>query len=447
MTPERARPAMDSRPLRLGYVVKRFPRLSQTFFLNEIIALRRQGHDVQVFSLTDPEPADRALVPEACGIPVVSLDQTGDAALFRALLYALRQHPLRLLRTLALMPLWAWRDKGLWTSLREALVLAPAADRLRLDHLHAHLRFAGDCLWLVGTLTGRRWSFTAHAKDIHVGNQFLTEKLVAAAHVVTVCDYNKAVLARRLVSSRHGKVHVIRPFLAAELLAQTPAAPSDPGHDALRIACVARCVPKKGLHILIRAIACLRDRGLAVRATLIGDGPQRRPLQDLVADLALDAMVALPGAATAARVRELLAQSHCLVLAAMRAPDGDIDATPTVLGEAMALGLPVVSTRLAGIPEIVPEGAGLLVAPGDPDALADALAEIAALPAGQRRAMGERGRRFVQAHWNGDQDVHRLIALFREAGLHAAQGSSAVLDRRHRIGSNLAGHHPSETNR
>jgi colanic acid/amylovoran biosynthesis glycosyltransferase len=115
------------------------------------------------------------------------------------------------------------------------------------------------------------------------------------------------------------------------------------------------------------------------------------------------------------KVRRMLLTADCFVLAAVIAPDGDSDATPTVLGEAMALGLPVISTRVAGIPEIVPEGAGLLVRPGDPQALAEAIAQVAALADAERHAMGQQGRAFVHRHWNGARDAPALAAWFQQA--------------------------------
>lgn len=399
--------------LRVGYVVRRFPRLSQSFVLNEVAAVLRAGHKVQVFSLVEASDEDRAMVQAANKIPVLGASRVGLDGFARDLLHALWRNPRRLIRTLKLVS--SRHDSELWEALWQALRISRVAERLGLDHLHAHLRFGSDCLWLVGQMTGRRWTFTAHALDIHVNNRYLTEKLAEAAQVVTVCDFNKAVLRSRMGTAGEDKIHIIRPFLAPELIDAVLQPPLATKHDELRIACVCRLVPKKGVDVLIQAVALLRDRALKVRLTLVGDGPERQRLGTDIANAGLGARVWLAGPANAAGVRELLVMSDCFVLASRSAPDGDSDATPTVLGEAMAMGLPVVSTRFAGIPEIVPEGAGLLVPPGDAAALADAIAEIASMPAARRRAMGECGRRFVREHWNGDKDVHRLLAIFQTA--------------------------------
>lgn len=242
-------------------------------------------------------------------------------------------------------------------------------------------------------------------------SRFLARELAAADFAITVCQHNKGLMCAREPRSA-GKIQVIRPFLSAELLRKPPRACAN-ADPPLRLLSVSRLVPKKGAHVLVEAVRKLRSRGIAVRAKIVGEGRERPRLEAVIAALDVGAHVALVGAKQPKAVHTLLDGADCFVIASVPAPDGDADAAPTVLGEAMAKGLPVISTRLNGIPEIVPEGAGLLVAPGDAGALADAIAEIASMSAEQRRAMGARGRQFVQEHWNGDKDVHRLIALFR----------------------------------
>ena len=134
----------------------------------------------------------------------------------------------------------------------------------------------------------------------------------------------------------------------------------------------------------------------------------------MIKELNLCENVSLPGPMGALGIRDLLSSCDCFALASVQVENGDSDATPTVLGEAMAMGLPVVSTRVAGIPEIVPEGAGLLVKPSDATALADAIEAIFKLSPKARRAMGEAGRAFVHAHWNPDLDAARLARLFAQ---------------------------------
>lgn len=408
----RARPTPGSNSVpqpRLGYFLGIFPRLSQTFVLEEILALRRIGCTVTVFSMAAPTATDLALVPGAAGIHCLYLERFRAIALARATIRILARSPWRLLRT-ALVVLYQ-RDRALWRTFGAALLAVREIDRLRLDHLHAHLRSGSDCLWLVGQLTGRPWTFTAHARDIYVWNRYLDRKLAAAARVITVCDFNRALLAARLDADGLDKIHVIRPFLAPELLATQPISP--PLGDPFRLVSVCRLEPKKGLDLLLEAMALLRDRHLPITLTIVGDGSQWSLLFDLVRRLSLEALVTFAGRCNAAQVRAVLSAAHCAVLPARRAPDGDSDATPMVLGEAMALGLPVISTRLSGIPEIVPPGAGLLVEPEEPLALANAVAEIAAMPSQHRLDMGRIGRRFVMEHWNGDRDIHCLVRVFR----------------------------------
>jgi glycosyltransferase involved in cell wall biosynthesis len=307
------------------------------------------------------------------------------------------------------------RDPDRWASFRQALVLARLLRTARPDHLHAHLRRGGDVARLTDALTRCGYSFTAHARDIYVRNADLPAKLAAASFVVTVCEYNRALLAR-IEPRCSERIRVLHPFLGRDLFLSAPAAPARATQgQPLRFVTICRLVPKKGVAVLLDALHLSAHSGQQLHLTIAGDGCERGRLEQQIQALDLGAQVTLAGAVDAAGVRRLLMEADCFVLASLVAPDGDSDATPTVLGEAMALGVPVVSTRVAGIPEIVPKGAGLLVKPADPRALADAIATIASLSPAERRAMGQRGRAFVESYWNGARDAPKLVAWFQQA--------------------------------
>jgi glycosyltransferase involved in cell wall biosynthesis len=413
--PRKRPPTPGSEPplqLRLGYVLGGFPRLSQTFVRNEIRALERLGHQVRVFSLEAPKAADTALAAEASDRPVHYLEPIPSLRSLHALLWMLPRHPLRLVQTVALVA--ASGDADLRIALRRALVLAPLIAAAQPDHLHSHLYRGSNTLWLLNRLTGVSYSLTGHARDIYLKTRYLSRKLAAADLIVTVCDANRTRLARHLADGDR-RIRVIHPFLDRSLFdaARLTGAPIR-NDGPLRILCVCRLAPKKGVDVLLRALSLLRGNGLSMSAIVIGEGPERDRLAALREQLRLTDSVAMPGARAPTDVRAAMQASDCFVLPARIAANGDSDATPTVLGEAMALGLPVISSRIGGIPEVVPTDAGLLVRPGDPEALAAAIAAVAAMPVDERRAMGAGGRSFVEQHWHPDHDAKRLAALFRE---------------------------------
>ncbi|WP_295887771.1 glycosyltransferase [uncultured Thiohalocapsa sp.] len=406
-------------PLQIGYVLRRFPTRSRTFVTNEILALERRGHRITVLAL-NTRPEDLALaIPGAAGRPVRRLSQGASRRWPAALLWLLRAHPLRLARTLV----WVLSRprRYLWRVFTRAVLVARQAERDGLGHLHAHLLMGTDVAWMTHRLTGIGFSFTAHSANIFVPKKtvLLGPELCDACFAVTVCESNRRLMAT-YAPAAFKKIQVIRPFLRRALLADPPIGRTGEGNCPLQLVSVSRLVAKKGVEVLIRAVKRLSDRGIAVQTTIVGDGEERARLTALIESLGMAGQVSLPGATDAAGVQALLAAADCFVLASVRADNGDSDATPTVLGEAMAMRLPVVSTQIGGIPESVPEGAGVLVPPDDPQALADAIAAVAALSPEERRRMGARGRAFVEAHWHPDKDAERLDALFE----HAMRGRS-----------------------
>ena len=171
---------------------------------------------------------------------------------------------------------------------------------------------------------------------------------------------------------------------------------------------------KKGHHVLIRAAAALRDRGIDFRLTIVGEGPERERLEDLVRELGLDGRVWLPGAEPPEHVRERLLAADLFVLACTTAANGDLDGIPISLMEAMAIGVPVVSTRLSGVPELIEDGEeGLLSEPDDTAGLADAIGAILADPL-RAEAMADRARSKVEREYEIGASVARMAAELRE---------------------------------
>jgi glycosyltransferase involved in cell wall biosynthesis len=413
------------RPLHLGYVLRIFPALPQTFILNEISALERLGYKITVFGLNNPGSNAFRQVPEAKGYSVIYLYGQGIITVSKAVVWLIRHHFKGFFNTL--LKVIFEGDGHLWKAFHRALLLARAAEKAGVGHLHAHLRFGTEVVWLTHSLTGRSYSFTAHSGNLFMAakSRYLPAAFAETDFAVTVCGFNQSILAANKPQDTT-KIHVIRPFLGPEWYGKRINYPVHlAGTRALRLASVSRLVPKKGIDILISALHGVLGRGIAVHLSIIGDGPERSRLETQIQTLGLEAQVTLLGAKGPAEVKSLLEASDCFVLASRLAPNGDSDATPTVLGEAMAVGLPVISTRIAGIPEIVPDDAGWLVQPGEAGPLTEAIVALAEMTVAQRHALGENGRRHVHVHWNSEQDALRLAGLFTSAVQRRATTSSS----------------------
>jgi glycosyltransferase involved in cell wall biosynthesis len=321
--------------MRVCYVLKRFPRLSQTFVLEELLELQRQG------------------VPLA----VVARGGPGGETPFRALL---TRFPVEY------MPPGADEQ---WV-----------ASRLRaLGATHVHAHFAGWAAEMAARATSRAglpYTFTAHATDIYrtgLDESALVERMSGARAVVTVTDANRRHLQRMLARHDRG-ARVLRIYNGVDVHRLHPVLA---GRDRDLVVGVGRLVTKKGHAVLVEAIRQLRERQVAVRLTVVGDGPLRENLERQVRDSRLTETVTLLGARPHEEVLGLLSRATTFALPSTVADDGDRDALPTVVLEAMALATPVVSTTVSGIPEQVDSGrTGLLVPPDDPGALADALQRL-----------------------------------------------------------------------
>ncbi len=393
----------------LGYVLKVFPRLSETFVINEIRALEASGEQVCVFSLHAPEAAVPHRILQELRCPVFVVDRTdvpSDAAIVGTRKRLERQLPQEPTLRAKLLP-------RKYVSL--AMRLAGLAAQQHVVRLHAHFASrAGHVAALAAALCGCPYSITAHAKDIYhsdVDQELLRWKIAGAACVVTVTDFNQHHL-RTLVADIPGAPEKIFRLYNGVDLNRFGVSDSPPRPRPLIVA-VGRLVEKKGFAVLIEACRRLRAHAQEFDCEIIGGGPEEEALRIQIAHAGLEETVALRGVLPTEEVAARLQAATVVVLPCIVGQDGNVDALPTVLLEAMASGRPVVSTRLSGIPEIVADGrTGLLVPPGDPAALAEALAAILNDPA-RGHALGRAGRRRAEERFDLAANVLRLRTLFR----------------------------------
>ena len=364
------------------YILKWFPRLSQTFVLDELLELQRQGADLVIVALKAPAaPEPLQAQYRELRAPVHYLAEFGQ-------------------------------DLPSAPTDVQAAALAPWLREQGVEHVHAHFAtWAAGLAVTVGKLTGIPVSFTAHARDIfhaRVEPRVLAGRIAQAQFVVTVSDYNKRYLDGLLRAE--GKAgNVIRLYNGVDVRhLEADAAPKQPD----LVVGVGRLVAKKGFDYLVDACRLLRERGRRVRCVIVGEGEEREALAQQVARAGLEQDVVLVGALPRAEVARLIRQAAVVALPCVVDPEGDRDGLPTVLLEAMALGTPVISTRVAGIPEMIDDGhSGLLVDERDAPALADAIAAVLDSPALQARLRAAAVER-VQRDFSLTGNVRRLRASF-----------------------------------
>ncbi len=398
-----------SKSMRLAYVLKRFPRISETFIAAELIELQRQGERVTVFALSRPdEPFTHGFL-EGLRSQVVYLPHRPlhePLRVARALARVVRSEPRGWLRAAA-ASLWPPRLRG-WRRLLQATVLRDALERAEIDHVHAHFATAAARLAkLACQMGGPSYSVTAHAKDIYhqdVRLDHLRDKLADAAFVATVSRANRDYLQAVLATSDH--LHVVPNAIDLRRFDGLTAN----GSDTDTILTVARLVEKKGLGDLVDACGILTRDGRHVRLEVVGDGPLRADLELAATRQGVPAI--FHGALPHERVAALYRRAAVFCLPCVIASNGDRDGLPTSVLEAMALGVPVVTTAVNGLAEaVLHEHTGLVVPERDPPALADALARLL-VDRALADSLASEARRHIELNFTLERSVALLRSLF-----------------------------------
>lgn len=400
--------------MRLAYLISRYPFISHVFIQREVLALRGAGVEVHTFTIrrageehllseVDRNEASRthALVPPRL------LD------LVRSHAMAAASRPARYLSTLML----AFRLRGrgarsaLWQVFYfgEAVLMWRECRRRGIGHIHAHhANVASDVALLAAHLGGEgwSWSFTMHGSTefFDVREHRLPQKVELAGFVVCVSDHGRSQLMS-LVDPRHwDKIEVVHCGVDPGVFAPGP---RRDGGGPLEILTVGRAVPVKGQTLLVRALAELGKRGFDAALTVVGDGPGLDELRLMAKELGIESRVRLPGPVGQQEIRDYYERADVFALPSFA------EGVPVVLMEAMATGVPVVASRITGVPELVDDGSsGLLVVPGRFDELVGALERLLSLSADERWEMGLAGREKVRAEFSIDRTAAELMQLF-----------------------------------
>lgn len=403
--------------MKIGYVLKRFPRASETFIAQEILGLERQGIEVVVFALRPNDQfAEHAWLGEVIA-PVHVFEPRGFSSCWRALQTRARKEPWRRPSVHeALLAAFDHPKRSGKRYLSESWWIAEMTEDLGVQHLHAHFANHPTFVAMLSHLiSGVSFSFTAHAKDIYLDSPSIEvwrDQMERSAFAVTVSHANRTYLESLLGSETTGNLHMVHNGVDLDRIKPVEAQRSGAGR---KVVFASRLIEKKGADNLIDAARQVLQSDSDVEFSIIGEGEEDAKLKDQAARSGILDRLRFSGALPHQEVVQRIGEADIFVLPCRVAADGDRDALPTVLLEAMAAGVPCISTPVNGVPETIDQGrTGLIVPENDPASLAAAIHHLLVDPEG-RRAMGRAGRRSAERKFDLRSSSGRLRLLFESA--------------------------------
>ena len=388
--------------MKIAYVLGVFPKLSETFILTEILELIKRGNEIVIFSLSKPQRS--IIYPEVFEYRL--MEKTIYPQFFSNLF-------LKLIKPSS-FKLMKYRQKGVKAKLYYICCVQHFAEiirKLRPEVIHAHFATGPAFVaMLLSKLSGVPYTFTAHAYDIFKNPDVLAlkERISNSSATLTVSHYNKKYLSK-LTNIPENKFHVIRacPNLNRLNLIKRE-------EEEFKILTVARLVEKKGVKYAIMAMKNLVKDFPKLEYRIVGSGPLEKELKDLTKSLGLERHIRFLGELTWTELSREYAKSSLFVLPSVRASDGDMDGIPVSLMEAMYLRIPVISTNISGIPELIENGKeGLLVDPADVEQLTKAI-RILLENDTLRKKMGNAGRRKIEEEFNIHKEADKLLKVFKK---------------------------------
>ena len=398
---------------RIAYLLSQYPAISHTFFLKEILGLEQLGFQIKTSSINLPDRPVTFLTPsEAEASRSTYYIKTANYwETIKTLVSILSRHPqvcLRGIRSALQLGTWnVYRQLYSFLYLFEALLLGAWMEKNQLHHLHVHF---GGPVSTVGMLTAQAWNYS-YSLTIHGPEEFydvdlfhLSQKFRNAKFIFCISNFCRSQVMKYSPPSQWDNIHVLPLGVDTDQFA--------PAHrqsdTTVQLISVGRLVPAKGQLVLLQALGSLVNRGLTFHLTLIGDGSDRKLLQQFVEGHRIEHLVSFRGALNHDETRAQLALSDIFVLPSFA------EGVPVALMEAMAMEIPCVSTQIAGIPELIRnETDGILIPASSVDALADALQRLIE-DEGLRRRFGSSARNQVIEHYNLPRNVQKLATAFEQ---------------------------------
>jgi glycosyltransferase involved in cell wall biosynthesis len=415
------RDSKKSQYLKVAYIMSRFPKLTETFILYEMLALQKKGVQVEVYPLLrEPfeviHPEAKPFVEAAHYQPFIS------PAILRANLHFLWKKPLVYLSTLFTLLRANWGSLGFFTGalgiFPKVVLFAYQMQAQKIDHVHAHFAsHPAAAGFIIHRLVGIPYSFTAHGSDLHRDRHMLCEKVAEAAFVAAISNYNKELIVSECKGRFQDKVHVIHCGVDTEVFRPRAAeTPFEKGENPFMILCVGTLHEVKGQAYLIEACRILKEKGIDLVCHFVGDGEDREALMQLTDQAGLTEQIRFHGRLTRSEIARLLQDADVLAAPSVPTRDGRREGIPVVLMEAMGSGVPVVASNISGIPELVlDQQTGLLASPRDAASLATVL-ERYYTDRDLRRRLGLAGRQKVVEAFDLYKNAAQLAQHFMKDG-------------------------------
>ena len=403
--------------LKVAYMMSRFPKLTETFILYEMQAVQQQGIQVEVYPLL--REREEVVHPEAMQfVSVAHFQPFISWPILRANLFFLGKKPFAYLKTLWDVLRANWGSYNFFTGVigifPKTVLFAYQMRADQVQHVHAHFAsHPAAAAFIIHRLVGIPYSFTAHGSDLHRDRHMLREKVAEAAFVAAISEYNKELIISECRGKYREKVKVVHCGVDMEVFrARSHETPYEKGENPFMILCVGTLHEVKGQPYLLEACRFLQERGHNFECHFVGDGPDRKSLNELVNQAGLSDKVRFHGRLTRDEIARLLVDADVLTVPSVPTRDGRREGIPVVLMEAMGSGVPVIASNLSGIPELVnDQQTGMLVAPRDAKSIADALERYIQDPA-LRRRFGNAGRAKVVEEFDLNKNAAILARYF-----------------------------------
>lgn len=397
--------------MKIAYVLQMFPKLSESFVLNEIVELLKRGHDVHIFSIS-----------RSCEmITHKEIEEYNllEQAHYFAPKLVFTNNPFRFSMYFAKALIWSLSTGNISKNeLKADVKLAYFATIMKekdVELIHAHFANVGSVARRLGKMLGLSYTLTVHAFDIYMDQDTdeLRKVMNDAESVVTISEYNKNYLTGEI--GVNNKIELIRCGIDLDKFKSQKKLRAD---DKIRMLTVARLVEKKGIAYLIKAIPMVIKEMPKCKFTIIGSGPLYDHLQQLVRDLDIERYVQFRGDVSDSELMQYYDDADMFILPCIITENGDRDGIPVSTMEAMAMELPVISTTVSGLPELVEDGAsGILVTPKDEKAIADAIITLCK-DSELRINMGEKGREIIEKKFNIVSEAEKLMGVFETIVKH-----------------------------
>ncbi|WP_070968824.1 glycosyltransferase [Vibrio sonorensis] len=401
----------------IAYIVKRYPRYSETFIVNEILAHESAGQQIVIYALLPPQDSHFQDTISRVRAPVTYLSAKADrASQFWELQKKVAQRFSNVWQVLGEFPKASARE------ILQSLELSEHVGKEEITHLHAHFATTSTTVaQITSAITGVPFTFTAHAKDIFhqdVDREQLARKFQDAHCAVTVSDFNVNFLTEQIGVPKRNLTRIYNGLDLSQFLYVSPEV-----REPI-ICAVGRLVEKKGFEVLIEACQILKHQAVRFQCHIIGSGDLYQRLEEKIEALGLIDCVSMLGALPQREVKQKLHQSSVFAAPCIVGRDGNRDGMPTVLLEAMAMGTPCISTDVTGIPEVLEhQKTGLMVEQNSPNDLAKALKRLL-LDGRLRREIAQRARHKIEQEFDVDKSAQRLRDCF--ALVDSSLPSSAV---------------------